>query len=102
MTNFVKVAKTSELEPGQARLVNAMGKEIALYNVDGQFFALDNTCTHEGLPLDEGEISGHVLTCPWHGATFDIRTGEVLGPPAYEAVARYAVRVTGADVEVEV
>ena len=45
---------------------------------------------------------GHEVTCPWHGATFDIRTGEVLGPPAYEDVARYNVRVTGTDIEVEV
>ena len=98
----MKVAKTNEIEPGQARLVDVQGKRIALFNVDGTFFALDSTCTHKGGPLAEGEISGHVLTCPWHGATFDIRTGEVLGPPAYEAVARYSVRVTGADVEVEV
>jgi nitrite reductase/ring-hydroxylating ferredoxin subunit len=97
----VKVAKTNEIEPGQARLVDVKGKQIALFNVDGQFFALDNVCTHEGGPLAEGEISGHEVTCPWHGATFDIKTGEVLGPPAYEAVARYGVRVTGSDVEIE-
>ena len=53
-------------------------------------------------PLAEGEVLGHEVTCPWHGATFDIRTGEVLGPPAYEDVARYNVRVTGTDIEVEV
>ena len=52
--------------------------------------------------MAEGEIAGHEVICPWHGAKFDIRTGEVLGPPAYEAVARYAVRVTGGDIEVAV
>jgi nitrite reductase/ring-hydroxylating ferredoxin subunit len=102
MADFVTVAKTDEIEPGQARAVNVNDKEIGLFNVDGQFFALDNACTHEALPLAEGEISGHVLTCPWHGAKFDIRTGEVLGPPAYEALARYAVRVAGTDLEIEV
>ena len=102
MADFVKVANTNEIEPGQARLVDVKGKQIALFNVDGEFFALDNACTHEEGPLAEGDFSGHKVICPLHGATFDIRTGEALGPPAYEAVARYAVRVTGADVEVEV
>ena len=102
MADFVKVAKTHEIEPGQARLGDVKGKSIALFNVDGQFFALDNTCTHDGGPLADGEISGYEVTCPWHGATFDIRTGKVVGPPAPRAVARYNVRVTGSDVEVEV
>ena len=75
MADFVKVANTNEIEPGQARLVDVKGKEIALFNVDGEFFALDNTCTHRGGPLAEGEVAGHEVTCPWHGATFDIRTG---------------------------
>jgi nitrite reductase/ring-hydroxylating ferredoxin subunit len=101
MADFVKVANTNEIEPGQARLVDVKGKEIALFNVDGEFFALDNTCTHHGGPLAEGELAGHEVTCPWHGATFDIRTGEVVGPPAQRAVARYDVRVTGTDIEVE-
>jgi 3-phenylpropionate/trans-cinnamate dioxygenase ferredoxin subunit len=102
MAEFVRAASTSEIAPGQARLVNVKGKEIVLFNVDGAFFALDNACTHEEGPLADGEFLGHEVTCPWHGATFDIRTGEVLGPPAYEDVARYNVRVTGTDIEVEV
>ncbi len=101
MADFVKVAKTSEIKAGQSRLVDVKGKQIALFNVGGEFFALDNACTHEEGPLAEGEISGHKVICPWHGATFDVRTGEVLGPPAYEAVARFSVRVTGTDIEVE-
>jgi nitrite reductase/ring-hydroxylating ferredoxin subunit len=102
MADFVKVANTSEIEPGQARRVTVEGKDIALFNVDGQFFALDNTCTHRGGPLAEGQLSGHEVTCPWHGAMFDIKTGKVLGPPAQRAVTRYGVRVTGTDIEVEV
>ena len=102
MADFVKVAKTSELEPVQGRRVEVNGKPIALFNVDGQFFAIDNTCTHRGGPLAEGMVSGHEVTCPWHGATFDVRTGEVGGPPAQRAVVRYGVRVTGTDIEVEV
>ena len=102
MAEFVKVAKTNEFKSCQALLINVKGKQIALFNVEGEFLALDNACTHDEGPLVEGEISGHEVICPLHGAKFDIRTGEVLGPPAYEPVARYAVRVTGTDIEVEV
>jgi 3-phenylpropionate/trans-cinnamate dioxygenase ferredoxin component len=102
MAEFVKVASTNEIAPGQARLVNIKGKEIALFNIEGTFFALENACTHEEGPLAEGDIEGHEVTCPWHGARFDVRTGAVLGPPAYEDVARYNLRVTGTDIEVEI
>ena len=78
MADFVKVANTNEIEPGQARLVDVKGKEIALFNVDGEFFALDNTCTHHGGPLAEGELAGHEVTCPWHGATFDVRARSLI------------------------
>jgi 3-phenylpropionate/trans-cinnamate dioxygenase ferredoxin subunit len=102
MGEFVKAASTNEIAPGQGRLVNIKGKEIVLFNIEGTFFALANACTHEEGPLAEGEVSGYEVTCPWHGASFDIRTGEVLCPPAYEDVARCNVRVTGTDIEVEV
>ena len=102
MAEFVKVASASEIAPGQARLVNVKGKEIALFNIEGTFFALGNACTHEEGPLAEGDIEGHEVTCPWHGARFDIRTGAVLCAPAYDDAARYNVRVTGTDIEVEI
>ena len=101
MAEFVKAASINEIAPGQARLVTVKGKEIVLFNIEGAFFALENACTHEEGPLAEGEVLGHEVTCPWHGAKFAIRTGEVLGPPAYEAVTRYTVRVTGTDIEIE-
>lgn len=102
MADFVKVAQTNELEPGQGRLVDVKGKRIALFNVDGNFYALDDTCPHRGGPLSEGPIAGEQVTCPWHGSKFNIRTGDVVGPPARQGVARYSVRVTGTDIEVEV
>ena len=67
MGEFAKAASTSEIAPGQARLVNIKGKEIALFNIEGNFFALGNACTHEEGPLAEGDIEGHEVTCPWHG-----------------------------------
>ncbi len=102
MAEFLKVAKTDEIASGQARRVEVHGKRLALFNVDGNFYALDDTCTHRGGPLSEGAIAGEQVTSPWHGARFNIRTGDVLGPPARQAVARYSVRVTGTDIEVEV
>jgi nitrite reductase/ring-hydroxylating ferredoxin subunit len=102
MAEFIKVATTDEIAPGQARLVEVGGNEIALFNVSGSFHAIDNTCTHVGGPLCEGEIDGAEVTCPWHGAVFDVTTGQVLGPPAAQSVTHYDVRVNGSDLEVEV
>ncbi|MDQ1390844.1 MAG: nitrite reductase small subunit [Acidobacteriaceae bacterium] len=102
MPEFVKVARTEEVAPGRAKLVEAGGKEIALFNVGGVFHAIDNSCTHVGGPLCEGEIDGTEVTCPWHGAIFDVTTGAALGPPAGAAVARYNVRTEGPDIEIEI
>ena len=102
MAQFIKVASTAVLAPGTAKCVEVAGKKIALFNLERTFYAIDDTCTHRGGPLSEGEVSGEEVTCPWHGAIYNIKTGEALGPPAPRGVARYAVRVQGADVEVEV
>ncbi len=102
MPDFIKVATIEEIAPGQAKLVEVNGNEIALFNIAGQFHAIDNNCTHVGGPLCEGEISGSEVTCPWHGATFDITTGRVLGPPAMEAVNCHNLRITDGSIEIEV
>ena len=102
MVEFVKVVRTTDFEPGQARLVEVKGKRIALFKVGGEYCAIDNTCTHRGGPLVQGKISGYEVTCPFHGSKFDIRTGEVLGPPASQSVACYGVRVEGGDLVLEV
>jgi 3-phenylpropionate/trans-cinnamate dioxygenase ferredoxin subunit len=102
MAQLIKVATTDELGDQQAKLVEVEGQKIALFRVDGAFYALSDTCTHRGGPLSEGELEGAEVTCPWHGAKFDIRTGAVLGPPAQQGVKSYPVRVTGADIEIDV
>ena len=102
MPEFVKVATVDEVPAGQAKLVEVNGQEIALFNLDGAFHALDNSCTHVGGPLCEGEITGTEVTCPWHGAVFDVTSGQVLGPPAASNVDRYNVVVEGADVKIEI
>ena len=101
MGEFVKVAKVGEIAPGEARAVEAGETTIALFNVDGTFHAIDDTCTHRGGPLSEGMVVGTEVTCPWHGAVFDVTSGAVLGAPAPRDVARYTVRVNGEDIEVE-
>jgi nitrite reductase/ring-hydroxylating ferredoxin subunit len=102
MADFVKIATTDEIAPGQGKVVEVSGKKIALFNVEGSFYAIDDTCTHRGGPLSEGVLDGKQVTCPWHGATYDVTTGEVLGPPAPKGVARYNVRVEGENIEVEI
>lgn len=102
MPEFVKVANTDEIQPGQAKLVEVNGTEIALFNIQGAFHAIDNTCAHVGGPLCEGEISGSEVTCPWHGAVFEVTTGQAVGPPAMEAVNRYNLRIDGGNIEIEV
>jgi 3-phenylpropionate/trans-cinnamate dioxygenase ferredoxin component len=102
MADFVKVGTKGDPAPGHGKQVEVGGKKIALFNVDGAYYAIDDTCTHRGGPLSEGELSGAEVTCPWHGAVFDVKTGNVLGPPAAKGVSKYNVRISGESVEVEV
>ena len=101
MAEYVKVAQANEIEPNHGKLVEVQGKKIALFNVDGKFHAIDDTCTHRGGPLSEGELEGDQVTCPLHGAKFKVSSGEVLGPPAPQGVTSYKVRVNGPDIELE-
>ncbi len=102
MENFVRVAATKDLPPGERLLVELDGIRIAVFNLDGDFYAIEDVCTHDGGPLVEGEVldGGHVQ-CPRHGARFDIRTGEALSMPAFEPTPSYEVQVDGGDIYVE-
>jgi nitrite reductase/ring-hydroxylating ferredoxin subunit len=95
MANFVQAANVGDVPPGTGKCVEVGGKEIALFNLDGTFHAIDNTCLHRGGPLGEGEIDGAVVTCPWHGWQYDIPTGQNIGDDAGGAVARYEVKIEG-------
>jgi nitrite reductase/ring-hydroxylating ferredoxin subunit len=101
MGQLIKVAKTNDIPPGTAKAVDVEGRPVALFNIDGTYYAIDDTCTHRGGPLSEGPVEGTTVTCPWHGATYDVITGNVLGPPASEGVAHYNVQVDGNDIKVE-
>src|SRR5262249_39315544 len=82
MAKLLNIAKTKDVPPGQAAAFTIEDQKIALFNVDGTYYAIGDTCTHRGGPLSEGDVQGVKVTCPWHGADFDLRTGAVLGPPA--------------------
>jgi nitrite reductase/ring-hydroxylating ferredoxin subunit len=99
---LTKVANVQDVPPGQGKQVTVGGCTIALFNVNGTFHAIDDTCPHRGGPLSEGELAGNVVTCPWHGARFDVTTGAHLSPPAPRDATRYQVQVTGEDVQVDV
>ena len=102
MGEYVRVAKAGDVAPGTATCVEVSGTPIALFNIEGSFYAIGNTCTHRGGPLAEGLIEGDEVTCPWHGARYKIPTGEVLSPPAPTGVPKYNVRVQGDAIEIEV
>ena len=106
MPVLVKVAKVEELVPGTARVVTAGGRELALVHVDGTFYAIDNECTHRGGYLGEGEInpdwSECAIECPLHGSVFDVRTGEVLSPPATDPARTYVVEVDAGVIKVSI
>jgi len=102
MVRFVEVANKSQIPQNGAIGVEVEGKSLALVNLNGEIFALDDTCPHAAGPLSEGEIDGEEITCPWHHSRFDIRTGHVTMDPADEDVATYRVRLVGDAVEVEI
>jgi len=101
MPNFVKVASTSDLKPSENKVVNVNGTDVALFNIDGEFFAINNTCLHRGGPLGEGYLEGDVVTCPWHGWRYNVKTGANLMIPS-QKVEAYQVKVEGNDVLVSI
>jgi len=78
----VKVAMVEEVPPGEGRVVEAGGRTLALFNVDGRFYALDNACLHRGGPLGEGDLEGTIVRCPWHAWRWDVTSGANVNNPA--------------------
>ena len=97
MPQVEKVATISELKPGEGKVVHALGREIALFNLNGQFCAIDNTCPHQGGPLGEGMLDGDEVICPWHGWTINVKNGSCSFNPRVKVDA-FAVKVEGQDV----
>ncbi|OQA45945.1 MAG: 3-phenylpropionate/cinnamic acid dioxygenase ferredoxin subunit [Chloroflexi bacterium ADurb.Bin325] len=101
MANFVKVARVEDIRPGEKKIFEVDGVLVVLVNLDGEFYAIENTCTHDGGPLGEGKIQNGQIICPRHGARFDIRTGAALTLPAVDPTATYEVRVQDGDIYIE-
>jgi 3-phenylpropionate/trans-cinnamate dioxygenase ferredoxin component len=100
MTTWQTVAKASDVPPEKVVLASVGDHEVAVCNVEGQYYAIDNLCTHDDGPLDQGELEGNEIECPRHGARFDVRTGDVLAMPATTPVPTYAVRIEGDEIRV--
>jgi 3-phenylpropionate/trans-cinnamate dioxygenase ferredoxin subunit len=100
MSGWTDVDRAAAFGPGEVRLVDADGTAIAVYNVGGEYYAIENVCTHDGNELASGAVEGDQVICPRHGARFCIRTGEALTAPAYEATPKFPVRVEGGLVQV--
>ena len=102
MAEFVKIATTADIPPGKVNVYEVDGRQIAVCNVDGTFYAIDDICTHDGGSLDQGELEDDQIECPRHGARFDVKTGRALTLPAVMPVQSYPVQVTGDAIEVSV
>ena len=95
-----KVASRADIPAGTAKVVDLAGKKIALFNVGGKFYAIDNECKHRKGPLGEGTLDGTTVTCPWHGWEYDVTTGANLDDPSVK-LGCYAVKADGDDILVE-
>lgn len=93
MSEWVDVAAESALADGEHVVVEVDGYDVAVFKIDGQFYAIEDVCTHDGAEIASGELDGDEIVCPRHGARFCVKTGEVKCAPAYEDVMTFAVRV---------
>jgi nitrite reductase (NADH) small subunit len=100
MGDFVRVAGTADVAPGSGMVAEVNGQAVAVFNVDGTYYAMDNTCVHRGGPLGEGELEGEVVTCPWHAWQFNVKTGVSVNNPS-ASVKTYPVKVEGSDIKVQ-
>ena len=101
MARFVKAGRADEIGPGEKKIYEVDGIMVVVVNLDGEYFCVEDVCTHDGGPLGEGKLDGGQLVCPRHGARFDVRTGDALTLPAFEPVATYQVKVDNGDLLVE-
>ena len=102
MADFVRVASTGDIPPGEMMTVEVNGEEVVVANLGGDFVCFSNSCTHRGGPLGEGILDGDIVECPFHAGRFNVRTGEVVEGPPNEPVPTYAVQVEGDDISVAV
>ena len=91
--DFVKIAESKDIEPSSMKAVDVAGEKVCIINIEGNYYAIGNVCTHMGGPLNEGTLEGFEVECPWHGSKFDVRSGQPTKPPARQPVSSYEVKV---------
>ncbi len=97
---YYEIGLTDEIPVGERLFIEVDEQTIIIFNIDGEFFAIDDECTHDHNPLADGELSGHQITCPRHGAKFDVKTGKALTLPAVKGVNTYPLRVVDNKLEI--
>jgi 3-phenylpropionate/trans-cinnamate dioxygenase ferredoxin subunit len=101
MTDWVDVIEQTALAAGQHVVVEIDGTEVAVFNIAGNFYAIEDRCSHDGAEIASGELDGDAIICPRHGARFCVKTGQVLCAPAYEAIASFPVRIENDKIQVK-
>jgi nitrite reductase/ring-hydroxylating ferredoxin subunit len=101
MTEAIRIADVGDVPAGTCVPAEIDGHRLAVFNLDGTYYVIDDMCPHSGASLSEGDWDGRVVRCPWHGSEFDITTGEALSPPASHGVNSYKVRVEGQEIQIE-
>jgi 3-phenylpropionate/trans-cinnamate dioxygenase ferredoxin component len=100
MSEWISVIEQTGLAEGEHVIVDLDGTDVAVFNIDGQFYAIEDVCTHDGAELASGDLDGDEIICPRHGARFCVKTGAVKSPPAYEDIACFPVRIENGQVQV--
>ena len=99
MAEFVRVTGAADVAQGSGVVAEVKGQSVAVFNVGGTYYAIDNTCVHRGGPLGEGELEGDTVTCPWHGWQYDVKSGKSINNPS-ACVKSYQVKVEGTDIKI--
>ncbi|GJL51074.1 MAG: assimilatory nitrite reductase [NAD(P)H] small subunit [Nitrospirales bacterium] len=101
MGDLISIAKTEQISPGSGFVAEVQDKSFAVFNLEGSYRVIDNTCLHRGGPLGDGDLAGEIVTCPWHGWEYNVKTGACTNNPA-ACVKTYEVIVDGSDIKIEV
>lgn len=101
MNEFVRVARVDDILPGERLWIEFEEETVVLFNIDGRFYCIADLCTHDGGPLEDGDLEGHEVECPRHGARFDVRTGAALCLPAVSPVPTYEVKIEDGEIFIE-
>jgi len=102
MSEWIDVCGVEELPPGERKIISTEAAEIALFNLEGEFYAIEDVCTHDGGELTSGRCDGDQIICPGHGARFCIRDGKALTPPAYENIESFPVRLQDGKIQLQI